>query len=98
MEQIHLIIDIVTPVFLLLAAWVGLLIKNSLANVTTEQMRVKEELVASQTEMKEDLTAKHAENRQDLAAHTARDEEQFKNLNKTLDRIELMINKVANGR
>ena len=75
------------------AAWVGLLIKNVLNEMRNSQATVKAELIEKQVEIKEELTARHAETSEELATHSARDEEQFRAINKTLDRIEVKLDR-----
>ena len=90
---LHTFFDVIAFIGVVGSAWAGLLIKNVLYEMKNTQATVKAELIESQTEIKEDLTAKHSENRQDLAEHLARDEEQFRAINKTLDRIEAKVDR-----
>lgn len=92
----HWLFDVLSLVGIAGAAWVGLAIKAALGDVKDNQATVKAELTKSQTEMNLNMNMKHAENRQDIATHAARDEEQFKAINNTLDRIEDKIDR-ANG-
>lgn len=84
----HLFFDILSLLGIFAASWVGLALKGVLSKMENNQAVVKADLLASQNEMKEDLTAKHSENRRDLAVHQARDEEQFRSISRTLDRVE----------
>jgi hypothetical protein len=92
----HWLFDILSLLFTFGAGIAGLAIKAALSDVKENQATVKAELVKSQTEMNLNMNMKHAENRQDIATHAARDEEQFKAINNTLDRIEDKIDR-ANG-
>lgn len=91
----HFIFDILSLLGIFAASWVGLALKSILSKVERNQLTAKAELIAKQTEIKEDLTEKHAENRKDLAIHSARDDEQFKSINKTLDRIESKLDHIT---
>jgi hypothetical protein len=77
-----------------LVGWISLKIKDAVADVRDEQSRVKAELIGNQHKLSEDFNTKHAENKQNLAVHVARDEEQFKAIGETLDRIESKVDEV----
>jgi hypothetical protein len=76
---------------LLAGGWIGLKIKDAVSGVREEQSKVKAELIASQTEMRTDMDAKHAENQANIRSHEASDEQQFKYINGSLERIENKI-------
>ena len=94
--DLHTIFDVLTILGLFSASWVGLAVKNILNKVETNQSKVKEELLARQVDFDRSITAKHVENRQDLAVHSARDEEQFKNINQRFDYQNVILARIEN--
>jgi len=98
-ENIHLVLDIVTPVALIAVAWVGMTIRNSILTNKLEAQaynaKVKEELVASSGEVKTALlenTAKLVQAQTvisgELSKHVMSDDMQFKMIQDALHRIE----------
>jgi hypothetical protein len=97
-ENYHLLLEILTPIFLGLAAWSGLLIRASLGEVRLEQKDAAAKLLEGQVVAKEEMNQKHAENKEAITAHVAEDRVQFKFIeqqnaqqNTTLERIEGLI-------
>ena len=109
----HLIYDVVCGLAVFGASWVGMLIKNQLAEIKNHQLEnqlknerkaseVKEELMGyngtlsdtirtTQMEMKEELVKQVAVVASDLRDHTTEDKGIFRELQKTLERIERLI-------
>ena len=99
--NIHIIIDVVTPIFILASVYVGLMIRVSLGEIRLTQEASKAELLAHQNEVKDDLTrhnaelkADGAELRQEIAVHVARDEEKFDAISRTLTRMDGKLDKL----
>jgi hypothetical protein len=92
-------------VVMLGGGWLGLRIQTAvaevrteIAEVRTEQAQVKADLIERQTQMRLDLDEKHAENKdviarneKTVAVHIAADEQQFKTIASSLERIERKI-------
>ncbi len=87
---------------LVVGGYIGLRIKQSqsenreefleaIGAVRNEQHRVKEELVGAQNQMRQDMDLKHSENKKEIYSHAASDEQQFKYINQSLDRIEKKV-------
>jgi 3-keto-L-gulonate-6-phosphate decarboxylase len=79
--------------FLLLLAggYIGLTIKNAVADVREEQFKVKAELIERQHALQRDFDDKHAQNEKTIATHTASDEQQFRSIGQSLERIERKV-------
>lgn len=71
--------------------FVALKIKEAVAEVRAEQAGVKEELLEKQNEMRMDMDEKHAENKRTITAHIASDDQQFRYIGESLNRIETKV-------
>lgn len=99
-EIIHIVIGLITLGVTALVAYIGLQIKASQAESKADQAELKADLVDSQNKMRLDMDAKHSENRATnfknemaIAVHSASDEEQFKSIGQSLERIERKVDK-----
>jgi hypothetical protein len=87
LDNLHLIIDIVTPVALCLFFVLGLVIKSNIADLKTDQANAK-------SEIREDFNRKHAENSQAIAVHAASDEQKFVAIQSTLTRMDAKLDRL----
>lgn len=94
-DPIHTILDIITPVSLVGVTVVGLMIRSSMAELTTKHVEaaatVKAELLAYSTIVKEDLAVHTAEDRgqfQYIRDGQTETKEQIKIINQKLDMIQ----------
>ena len=101
-EDIHLLVDIGTPVALGLLAYAVLLSKLERERTTNKTYKAiidtKEELSQNQADLKEDFNKKHAENVQDLKIHITEDRGNFQAIGVAQDRMEKKIDKLLNGK
>ena len=80
-ENVHVLVDVITPIALVAVAWMGMLVRNSI-------LSSKLDTQSKSAELKEELVSHTSEIRSDLRAHVASDEQQFSAIQKSLDRIE----------
>jgi hypothetical protein len=55
------------------------------------------ELLEGQHDLRAEFAEKHAENRHDIDVHTAEDRQKFEGISRTLNRMEIKLDKIANG-
>jgi hypothetical protein len=72
-DFIHPVMDIVSVLYIVVAAWFGMMVNNKLLESEKRQ-------VETQTDIKEELTAHNAKNAADLQTHQAEDRLQFGSL------------------
>lgn len=96
--EAHTVVEIVSGIISLAGFVILLMIKNNQATVKEElvekQTELKDELIESQNQMRHDMDQKHAENKQGLAVHIAADDQQFKNITSTLNRMDYKLDKI----
>ena len=63
--------------------------------IKDDQLGMKADLIASQVTVQTELLNKYAVQHTELAVHIAKDEGQFMALTKTLDRIEIKVDRLA---
>jgi len=105
-DAVHPVMDVVSVLYIVVAAWFGMQVKNVLLKVSNEQKDAKADLIANQTAIKEELTAHNAKTRGDLQAHLAEDHVQFESIRDgqkvlkedLVDRLERIEHKIDNGR
>lgn len=101
-EDIHLLLDIGTPLVLGILAYVVLMSKFERERSDNKNYKAivdtKEELTQNQVELKEDFNKKHAENVQDLKMHMVEDRGNFQAIGVAQARIEKKIDKLLNGK
>ena len=91
----HLIFDIFTGIVTVGWLIVGLLIKNSLAEIKVSQIRDKQDLIDNQVKVKEELFKQQTTTAMTIEVHMAQDEEKFKSIDRALNKIEVKLDKLV---
>lgn len=78
----------------LIFTYMGYRIKLAVSEGTIAQQKMKEELIEKQTDMRRDIDTKHHENAQAIAVHQAEDAQRFDSIARTLNRMDVKLDKL----